>query len=53
MRFKPKLRETRWDIRKEEEIWRKWAASNLFKFNVKSKKKLFTIDTPPPYPKPI
>ncbi|MFH1445188.1 MAG: valine--tRNA ligase [Nanoarchaeota archaeon] len=39
----------RWDKSFEEPIRKKWKSSGVFKFNPKTKKKVFSIDTPPPY----
>ncbi|MEM5853304.1 MAG: valine--tRNA ligase [Candidatus Aenigmatarchaeota archaeon] len=50
MEFKPKIEENRWNTKIEKEILKKWEKENLFLFNPKSKKKIFSIDTPPPYP---
>ncbi len=50
MKLEPKLKENRWNIKKEEEIWKSWEKEKLFRFNLKTKKKIFSIDTPPPYP---
>ncbi|PIO07842.1 valine--tRNA ligase [Candidatus Pacearchaeota archaeon CG10_big_fil_rev_8_21_14_0_10_34_12] len=37
------------DFRKSEEKWRKfWEKEKVYKFNLKSKKKIYSIDTPPP-----
>ncbi len=52
MSKEPKLKETRWNIYNEKEIQKKWAAENIYKFDAKSNKKIFSIDTPPPYPRP-
>ncbi len=38
-----------WDIETEKEITDKWKNSDRFKFNSKTKKKIYSIDTPPPY----
>jgi valyl-tRNA synthetase len=38
------------DQNKIEEKWRKyWEKQKIYKFNPKSKKKIYSIDTPPPY----
>jgi len=40
----------KYDAQKIEAKWiGKWKKSNLFKFDGKSKKEIFSIDTPPPY----
>jgi valyl-tRNA synthetase len=49
MEFKPKIKEDRWNISKEKlisEIWNKEKKG----FKIDGRKKIFTIDTPPPYP---
>lgn len=39
-----------YNIQKREEYWRKyWKKNKTFKFEEKSKKPIFSIDTPPPY----
>jgi len=47
--FKPKIKASRWDIKREEEQIRFWEKENTYRFNKASKKPLFSIDTPPPY----
>ena len=38
-----------YDFRKSEEKWHKfWIKEKIFKFNPKSKKPIYSIDTPPP-----
>lgn len=38
------------DFKKIEEKWRKyWEKEDIYKFDSKSKKKIYSIDTPPPY----
>lgn len=49
MQFRPKIKEKRWNPKIEQELFKKWQEERLFKFNKKSKKPLFSIDTPPPY----
>lgn len=48
-RYKPKLRDKRWNIKKEEELIEKWEKEGIYKFNKNSQKPVFSIDTPPPY----
>jgi valyl-tRNA synthetase len=50
MKFEPKIKENRWNIVVEKELFKKWLKENIHAFNIKSKKKIFSIDTPPPYP---
>ena len=33
----------------EEKIQKFWEKNKIYKFNPKSKKKIYSIDTPPPY----
>lgn len=47
--FKPKIRESRWSIEREEEQIQLWEKENIYKFNRSSGKPIFSIDTPPPY----
>jgi valyl-tRNA synthetase len=49
MKLEPKLKKKRWDSSLEKDIWDKWQKEGFFKFDKKSKKPLFSIDTPPPY----
>lgn len=50
MNFKPKLREKKWNPRIEPDIFKKWEKEKIYKFNSNTKKPIFSIDTPPPYP---
>lgn len=45
----PKLKENRWTKEAEKEIYSEWKEKKLYKFNKNSKKKVYSIDTPPPY----
>jgi len=38
-----------WNVEIENEITSNWKKKDLFKFNPKTKKKIYSIDTPPPY----
>jgi len=49
MKFEPKLQETRWNISNEKEIWKFWQEKRIYKFDPNAEK-IFSIDTPPPYP---
>lgn len=49
-RFKPKIDEKRWDHQTETVTQAIWEREKLYQFNVNSRRKLFVIDTPPPYP---
>jgi len=46
--FKPKIKASRWSIEREEEQIKFWEKENIYKFNKKSNKPIFSIDTPPP-----
>ncbi len=48
--FTPKIVEKRWDHNTELLTQQFWEKEGLYKFNVNTKKSIFTIDTPPPYP---
>lgn len=47
--FKPRIREKRWSIRREEELLEEWESMNMYEFNPDSGKEIIAIDTPPPY----
>lgn len=47
--FLPKLKEKRWNNALEQKIFDDWQRKKLFVFNKRERKKLFAIDTPPPY----
>jgi len=49
MSFKPKIEEKRWDKNLEPVIFRRWQKEKLYAFDKRSKKPLYSIDTPPPY----
>ena len=48
--FTPKIVKKRWDHNTELLTQQFWEKEGLYKFNVNTKKSIFTIDTPPPYP---
>ena len=48
--FSPKIAEKRWDHSTETLTQQLWEKERLYKFNANSKRAIFTIDTPPPYP---
>jgi len=50
VRFSPKIKEKRWNPGLEKKIRKKWDKEKIYIFNKNTKKKIFTIDTPPPYP---
>ncbi|MEK6952579.1 MAG: valine--tRNA ligase [Nanoarchaeota archaeon] len=45
----PLIKETRWSKELEKPIYEHWKKNNIYKFNKNSKKKVYSIDTPPPY----
>ena len=48
---KPKIKEKRWTVDLEKKIQEAhFSKEQRYKFNPKSKKEIFVIDTPPPYP---
>ncbi|MEM7827703.1 MAG: valine--tRNA ligase [Candidatus Aenigmatarchaeota archaeon] len=47
--MQPKLKEGRWSKDLEKVMLEKWKKEKLYTFDVKAKK-IFSIDTPPPYP---
>lgn len=49
--MKPKIKEARWNHKLEEKIRNRWEKEKLYSFSIKTKKKIFSIDTPPPYPR--
>ncbi|MFW6046798.1 MAG: valine--tRNA ligase [Candidatus Woesearchaeota archaeon] len=44
-----KIEQKNWDKEFEKEILEKWQKEDKFKFDEKSDKKIYSIDTPPPY----
>ncbi|MFH1420721.1 MAG: valine--tRNA ligase [Candidatus Aenigmatarchaeota archaeon] len=44
-----KLKEARWSKDLEKPMYEEWKKKHLFRFNPKSGKRIFSIDTPPPY----
>ncbi|MFQ6059857.1 MAG: valine--tRNA ligase [Thermoplasmata archaeon] len=46
----PKLKEKRWKTEFERELLEEWEKSNPYSFERNSKKPIYVIDTPPPYP---
>jgi len=47
--MKPKLQGKRWSKDFEKPIYQLWKSKNVYKFDIKSKKPVYSIDTPPPY----
>ena len=50
MKFIPKIKENRWNSELEKKIRKIWDKEKIYNFNRNTKKKIFSIDTPPPYP---
>jgi valyl-tRNA synthetase len=50
VQLKPKIKENRWNTAVEKNLFKQWVKEKIHTFNLKSKKKIFSIDTPPPYP---
>ncbi|MEM4362599.1 MAG: valine--tRNA ligase [Candidatus Caldarchaeum sp.] len=50
MKLKPLIEEKSWNPSLEKDIFKTWEETDIYKFNSKSRKKKFVIDTPPPYP---
>ncbi len=46
---KPKITSKRWKPPAEAELLETWANEDTYKFNMDSGKKIYTVDTPPPY----
>ena len=44
------LEEKRWNPEKEKGVQKIWNEKKIYRFNPKTNKKIFLIDTPPPYP---
>ena len=47
--FKPSLKVKTWNPEIETAFFKKWQEEGIFKFDEKSEKPTFSIDTPPPY----
>ena len=45
-----KIESARWDNRFERELFELWKKEGLYRFDRETKKKIFSIDTPPVYP---
>src|SRR3989338_8875957 len=50
MKLVPKIKETVWNPKLEAKMREQWKREKLYGFDTKSKKPVFVIDTPPPYP---
>lgn len=49
MELSPKITEKTWDHKLEEKVLSGWKKSGIYSFDLNSKK-IFVLDTPPPYP---
>jgi len=47
--FKPKIKDKTWDPSKEVLLFQKWQEEGIYRFDEKSNREIFSIDTPPPY----
>ncbi|MEM4264156.1 MAG: valine--tRNA ligase, partial [Candidatus Woesearchaeota archaeon] len=47
--MEPKLKDKNWDKTFEPQIYNDWKAKEIYKFEKKGKKPVYSIDTPPPY----
>ena len=47
--MEPKLKEKQWSKELEKPIYEKWKKEEPYRFDLKSKKPVYSIDTPPPY----
>jgi len=47
---KPRLKEKRWNRNMEAALAQRWVSEGLYKFHLRTRKRIFSIDTPPPYP---
>jgi valyl-tRNA synthetase len=47
--MEPRIKDKRWDKGFEEPIRKAWKTRKTFRFNQKTRKPVFSIDTPPPY----
>jgi len=51
LEFQPKIKEKVWAPEIEKNVLQEWFKNkSYYSFNAKTKKKIFSIDTPPPYP---
>lgn len=48
--MEPKIKEKTWKKELEAKIWHSWVKEKLYRFDIRTRKPVFTIDTPPPYP---
>ncbi|MCD6465725.1 valine--tRNA ligase [Candidatus Bathyarchaeota archaeon] len=47
--FKPKIKDKTWDPSKEVLLFQKWQEEGIYRFDERSNREIFSIDTPPPY----
>ncbi len=47
--MEPRLKEKRWSRESEEAVYSEWKDKEPYRFDAKSKKQVYSIDTPPPY----
>jgi len=47
--FKPKIEEKTWNQGLEEQMFKKWMDEQVYSFDSKSERPVYSIDTPPPY----
>ena len=47
--MEPKIKEKRWSKELEREVYESWKKSKAYRFNEKTRKPVYSIDTPPPY----
>jgi len=47
--MEPRIKENNWTKEMEKPIYDKWKTEETYKFNKKTKKPVYSIDTPPPY----
>ncbi len=48
-KYKPSIESKRWKPEAEEELLKLWAEEDTYEFDMNSGKKIYTVDTPPPY----
>ncbi len=48
-RLVPKIKEKTWNSKLEAGIFKRWERERIYRFDIRAKK-IFSIDTPPPYP---
>ncbi len=48
-KFEPKIKSKRWKPESEDELLETWKDESTYEFDMDSGRKIYTIDTPPPY----